>query len=893
MALRAAEVEVLVTANTDQVAKAERTIKGTGERIEKNPFKVDADAKGALASMDRVEGAAKKLVSQAAKLQLDADITRAEKGIERTKARLENLQVRALGGLDVGADVKRAEAALQKLERHLSGLTAAREQVEVDVDPTPAESALKRFVSLFRRETEDAGTQGGRSLSQGLDSATRGAGEKVGQVVGGEVEQTLVSALAAIPIAGGIVLAGVAIGKAISGAVEAGLAVEGRSDRLEALTGLSPDQAGRIGRAAGEAYTNVFGESIEANMNTARIGVQFGIIDRDATTRDAQATIQGLAGIADILEEDVRPVATAVTTLLRTDMARSAQDAFDIIAAGARNGVNRGEDLLDTFTEYPSVLRKLGLDGPQMLGLLNQSLAAGARNSDVAADALKEFQIRATDASEASANGYKRLGLDAEDMTARIARGGDSAREGLQLVLDKLRETEDPVVRNAAAVELFGTKAEDLGDALFAMDLTTAVKQLDGVTGSAQRMFDTLASNDQTKIEQAQRNIDVAAAGIQGALATALAEPIGDFADWVSANRGPLLQFFVDLAAGALDSAETMSDGFGVFVSGPLADIIQGFSEVARWMQQGDAADGLLDVANAFRDVDSSTDKVSDKIAEARDRLREFADPLVADAFLNDASLRLAENIERIGSEQGTVNEQVRDAARALREEYDAALAAGESTDAMRSRISDATTALYDQAVQAGLTKEEAARLVEKYAELPGIVTTEVDVDTDAAWAKITALRAALDAIKAASTIADAFPTSSGGDSNRSRKGGGTFANGAIVEFMAQGGLRGMDPVAQMVPPSSWRVVGDRGDVPEAFIPLDGSARSIALLAETIRRMPGFQMMADGGMTVAAPQAPGGRTDIRNVFQLPPGISAQEIISLIREYFEQTYGSAL
>lgn len=68
------------------------------------------------------------------------------------------------------------------------------------------------------------------------------------------------------------------------------------------------------------------------------------------------------------------------------------------------------------------------------------------------------------------------------------------------------------------------------------------------------------------------------------------------------------------------------------------------------------------------------------------------------------------------------------------------------------------------------------------------------------------------------------------------------------IDYMSRGGV--MDPIAQIVPPNSWRVVGDRSDVPEAFIPLDGSARSISLLMETIRRMPGLGM-ARGGIVDA------------------------------------------
>ena len=76
---------------------------------------------------------------------------------------------------------------------------------------------------------------------------------------------------------------------------------------------------------------------------------------------------------------------------------------------------------------------------------------------------------------------------------------------------------------------------------------------------------------------------------------------------------------------------------------------------------------------------------------------------------------------------------------------------------------------------------------------------------------------------------------------------GGGMHDGGVLEMMADGGLRSMKPIAQMVQPNTWRVVGDRMDVDEAYIPLDGSARSKSILLETMLRMPGM-FMAKGGI---------------------------------------------
>lgn len=77
-------------------------------------------------------------------------------------------------------------------------------------------------------------------------------------------------------------------------------------------------------------------------------------------------------------------------------------------------------------------------------------------------------------------------------------------------------------------------------------------------------------------------------------------------------------------------------------------------------------------------------------------------------------------------------------------------------------------------------------------------------------------------------------------------------AKGSILKFFAGGGFEGLTPMtsmAQIVPPNTWRVVGDNMRVPESYIPLDPrSARSQRLLDETNARM-GRTPVAGGGVT--------------------------------------------
>lgn len=93
-------------------------------------------------------------------------------------------------------------------------------------------------------------------------------------------------------------------------------------------------------------------------------------------------------------------------------------------------------------------------------------------------------------------------------------------------------------------------------------------------------------------------------------------------------------------------------------------------------------------------------------------------------------------------------------------------------------------------------------------------------------------------------------------------------ATGGIVEFMAAGGIRPLSG-ASVVPPNTLRVVGDRGDVPESYIPWDGSASSRETLARTMAafgvNQPAIQPSMVGIEIRGTLDTPWGPSEIRGV----------------------------
>jgi phage-related minor tail protein len=305
-----------------------------------------------------------------------------------------------------------------------------------------------------------------------------------------------------VKLAAGIgAAAAIALGAALAGAIQQ----QDVGATIAAKLGQTTEAAARYGKLAGKIYAANFGASLDEIGEAIATIQQSRLLPEDATESALEGITEKALTIVDLFGLDLPATINAVKQLLRTGLVSSADEAFDIITKGEQKGIDKAGDLLDTLNEYPVQFKKLGLSGVQALGLLRQGLQGGARDSDVVADALKEFAIRAVDGSSSTAQGFKLLGLNGKQMSEQIAKGGAGATAGLQTVLDKLRNIKDPALQAQAATALFGTQAEDLGQALFALDPSTAVQGMGKVAGATDAAGKVLSDTASSNLEQFKR----------------------------------------------------------------------------------------------------------------------------------------------------------------------------------------------------------------------------------------------------------------------------------------------------------------------------------------------------------------------------------------------------
>lgn len=261
-----------------------------------------------------------------------------------------------------------------------------------------------------------------------------------------------------------------------------------------------------------EVYKNNFGESIGEVAESMALVKQN--IDNIDPSNLAEVTEYGYA-MQDVFGMDIGENTRAANTLME-NFGVSAKEAYNLMAQGAQNGLDYSGEMLDSISEYSVQFAKFGLDAEDMFNIFASGAQNGAFNLDKIGDAVKELSIRAVDGSDTTRAGFEAIGLDAEEMAAKIAAGGAGAEEAFHQIIQGLANMDDPVQQNIAGVNLLGTQWEDLGP-----DVVTALSTANGAIDATKDSLDALMD---TKYD----SLGSALSGLWRTIQTDVLAPIGD-----------------------------------------------------------------------------------------------------------------------------------------------------------------------------------------------------------------------------------------------------------------------------------------------------------------------------------------------------------------------------
>ena len=339
--------------------------------------------------------------------------------------------------------------------------------------------------------------------------------------------------------------------------------IDSATNTFIAKTGESVGSAEEFEGVMTNIYRNNYGESfddIAESMATVKTALgDIGGDELEKVTTDALV-------LRDTFDMDVNESIRAVNSMM-DQFGITADEAYNLIAQGAQNGLNQNGDLLDTVNEYSVQFKNAGYSAEDMFNMLANGVDAGTWSVDKLGDAVKEFNIRASDGTvgDAIKENAKAFGMtktEAEALASQVENGSVGA---YQKLADQLRSVDDDTQRYQLGVEMFGTMWEDLGeDAVFALldtqgqisTTTDAMGQLNAVK------YDDLGS----AIEGIKRNLQVSVAEpIKNEVMPAVNEFVQDV-DWEGVGQ-------------------TIGEVMGVAIDAFFA-FVDGVKQAVQWMQE-------------------------------------------------------------------------------------------------------------------------------------------------------------------------------------------------------------------------------------------------------------------------------------------------------------------
>lgn len=362
------------------------------------------------------------------------------------------------------------DKAAKETKTSTGKITDAMEDVETGA--VSAGKAVEKIDAEPLDALSDQSVETGDSLQQVASSAESASGQ-INQVADSSSKATdmmgkLSSAASGIGKGlGTVASAGAAVASAVGGAAVAtgAFAVNSAVDMDKAVNSLrasidATDKGAEHYRGVmKEIYADNYGEDFQDIADAiSLINRNIGDISGDQLKDLSESAFV----LRDTFQYDIAESTRAAKAMMNS-FGISGEEAMDMIALGAQNGLDYSGEMIDSINEYSVQFAKLGFTAEDMFQIMQEGAWTGAWNLDKVGDAIKEFSIRAIDGSESTAEGFTSLGLNADKMAKKFGQGGESAKKAFQETLTALSGIEDPLKQNTIGVQLFGTMWEDLG----------------------------------------------------------------------------------------------------------------------------------------------------------------------------------------------------------------------------------------------------------------------------------------------------------------------------------------------------------------------------------------------------------------------------------------------
>lgn len=225
--------------------------------------------------------------------------------------------------------------------------------------------------------------------------------------------------------------------------------------KIAAAAGATAEEMDVMSSSIKNVYNSGIGENLtEVADVAAMVKQQFGDIDSSTLEQITQDAI----AMSGIFGTDLNETLRGVNALM-SNMGLSAEEAFDYIAKGTQNGLDKSGELSDNLAEYSQIWEQAGFSAEEMFSILQNGLDSGAYNLDKVNDFVKEFSISLSDGR--IEENVDKFSLGTRNLFAEWQNGKASQKDVFNSIISDLSNMTDQQEALSIASSVWSALGED------------------------------------------------------------------------------------------------------------------------------------------------------------------------------------------------------------------------------------------------------------------------------------------------------------------------------------------------------------------------------------------------------------------------------------------------
>lgn len=333
---------------------------------------------------------------------------------------------------------------------------------------------------------------------------------------------------------------------------------------LQVKTGMSTEAVSELKDEMYAIYKDNFGDSLTDVADKIALVAQN--IDESDPSKIKSIT-ENAIGLSDAFGSDFEENLRGVNGLM-TNMGLTAEEAFDYIAKGSQNGLDKTHELTDNLAEYSQIWSQAGFSAEEMFSILQNGLDSGAYTLDKVNDYVGEFGKALADGR--MGENIKSFSTETQNLFNAWKNGNATIADVFQSSITDLSNMKSQQEALTLATTMWGSLGEDN-----AMSVITALNNVNDtykdVSGTMQEINDIQYNDAGSQIEALGRQFEV---DILQPVVEKATPKIKEFISWVSEHLPEVTSALAGLTVGVVSfKAASVAGDF-------LKTIILGFKSL-------------------------------------------------------------------------------------------------------------------------------------------------------------------------------------------------------------------------------------------------------------------------------------------------------------------------